>query len=82
LYYSFFAKAQKGKEEELWWKIKKAASDAISNYGGTISHHHGVGRDHKIWAQKELKDSLVFLKTLKISLDPKNVMNPGAVFDM
>jgi alkyldihydroxyacetonephosphate synthase len=82
LYYSFFAKAQKGKEEELWWKIKKAASDAISNYGGTISHHHGVGRDHKIWAQKELKDSLVFLKGLKISLDPKNIMNPGAVLDI
>ncbi len=82
LYYSFFAKAQKGKEEELWWKIKKSASDAISNYGGTISHHHGVGRDHKVWAQKELRDSLVFLKGLKTFLDPQNIMNPGAVFDI
>ncbi|MCS7212855.1 MAG: FAD-binding oxidoreductase [Candidatus Calescibacterium sp.] len=81
LYFTFFAKGKHGYEEEFWWKIKKAASDAISENGGTISHHHGVGRDHKIWAKKELKESLTLIKSIKNSLDPKNIMNPGNLVD-
>lgn len=81
LYFTFFAKAKFGYEEEFWWKIKKKASDTISENGGTISHHHGVGRDHKIWARKELKDSLIVIKAIKNNLDPKNIMNPENLID-
>ncbi len=82
LYFSFFAKAKRGEEEALWWKIKKSASDAISSAGGTISHHHGVGRDHKIWAEKELHGTMFLMKGMKKLLDPSGIMNPGAVFDI
>jgi alkyldihydroxyacetonephosphate synthase len=81
LYFSFFAKSKKDEEEELWWEIKKSASDAISKGKGTISHHHGVGRDHKKWAEIELKDSLILLKGIKEFLDPRKILNPGAIFD-
>ncbi|MCB1323524.1 MAG: FAD-binding oxidoreductase, partial [Leptospiraceae bacterium] len=36
-----------------WKRIKKAASEAVLKHGGTISHHHGVGADHKSWFQQQ-----------------------------
>ena len=77
LYFSFFRKVEKGGEIETWWRIKKAASDAILENGGTISHHHGVGRDHKAWAHKELGSWIDFLKKIKKNFDPKGILNPG-----
>ncbi len=81
LYFTYFAKSKKGEEEDFWWSIKSSASDAIVSHGGTISHHHGVGRDHKKWAKSELKDVIPLLYKVKMSLDPKNIMNPGVIFD-
>jgi alkyldihydroxyacetonephosphate synthase len=67
---------------EQWFMMKKAASDAIVEVGGSISHHHGVGADHKVWYQKQIdKTSLQGLKSLKKIWDSKNVLNPGKLFD-
>lgn len=63
---------------QQWLAIKRAASDAIAFNGGTISHHHGVGTDHRSWAAKE-KGALGMevLRAVKRALDPNNIMNPG-----
>ena len=46
LYYTFLARRRSGAELEQWRAVKAAACEAIVEAGGTITHHHGVGRDH------------------------------------
>ena len=46
-YYTILAKARRGSEVEQWDEIKAAVSEAIVSAGGTITHHHAVGRDHR-----------------------------------
>jgi alkyldihydroxyacetonephosphate synthase len=46
--------------------------------GGTLSHHHGIGKDHAPWIQEELgANGLALVKAMKEQLDPKGIMNPG-----
>ena len=60
-----------------WERVKRAAGDAIARHGGTISHHHGVGRDHKPWLGAEKGElGLELLRASKSAVDPGNVMNP------
>jgi alkyldihydroxyacetonephosphate synthase len=79
LYYTFFAPmAEEGGEEEQWVKVKKAASDAIMEYGGTITHHHGVGYEHAPWMVKEVGLlPLRAIRAVKVTFDPRDVLNPG-----
>ena len=49
LYFTFLARQREGQEIEQWRAVKRAASDAIVAGGGTITHHHAVGRDHAEW---------------------------------
>lgn len=61
-----------------WRAIKTAASDAVTQNGGTISHHHGVGTDHRSWFEAEKGPyGLAVLRAVKRELDPHGVMNPG-----
>jgi alkyldihydroxyacetonephosphate synthase len=61
-----------------WQKIKTAASEAIVAHGGTISHHHGIGRDHLPWMEQEKGTlGLEVLRGIKKALDPEGIMNPG-----
>jgi alkyldihydroxyacetonephosphate synthase len=48
-YYTILAPARRGDELEQWAAIKRACSDAVIEHGGTITHHHAVGRDHRPW---------------------------------
>ena len=78
IYFIIFACPQPGKEVEQWWRIKSAASDAIVAGGGTISHHHGVGLDHKKWYARQLDaTAVVMLRELKAAVDPAGILNPG-----
>ncbi|GBD92686.1 putative FAD-linked oxidoreductase [bacterium BMS3Abin05] len=78
LYFIILAVPHVGKELEEWWKIKKAASDAIVSAGGTISHHHGIGLDHRPWLKQQMDGtSLRLLRQIKQTLDPNGIMNPG-----
>ena len=54
LYYTFIAPQQEGEELEQWWAVKSAACDAIVASGGTITHHHAIGRDHAPWMPQEI----------------------------
>ncbi|MGP6171683.1 FAD-binding oxidoreductase [Microbacterium sp. A196] len=63
-----------------WDAIKSRVNDAILSAGGTISHHHGVGRDHARWFAQEVGDGGIrILRALKTELDPTGIMNPGAL---
>ncbi len=63
---------------DQWSAIKRDVTDAIVRAGGTLSHHHGVGSDHGPWLEAE-KGALGMrvLRSLKGSVDPGGVMNPG-----
>jgi alkyldihydroxyacetonephosphate synthase len=63
-----------------WTAAKRAASDAITATGATISHHHGVGRDHTPWLAAEIGElGIEALRAVKGVLDPAGIMNPGAL---
>lgn len=78
LYFTLLAPQAEGREIEQWQAVKRAASDAVMDGGGTISHHHAVGRDHLPWIERELgHGGLEALRALKDRLDPAGIMNPG-----
>jgi alkyldihydroxyacetonephosphate synthase len=82
LYYTFVARQQEGAELEQWHAAKAAASDAILAGGGTITHHHGVGRDHAPWLPAEVGPlGIELLGAAKATLDPAGIMNPGKLMD-
>ena len=82
LYFTFIARQREGEELEQWRSVKEAASRAITEGGGTITHHHAVGRDHAPWMAAEIGDTgLAALRALKAELDPAGIMNPGKLLD-
>eukprot|EP01128_Nolandella_sp_AFSM9_P001961 TRINITY_DN12362_c0_g1_i1.p1 TRINITY_DN12362_c0_g1~~TRINITY_DN12362_c0_g1_i1.p1 ORF type:complete len:587 (-),score=92.44 TRINITY_DN12362_c0_g1_i1:172-1884(-) len=79
-YFTVFASGHAHQHLAQWDLIKKAASDALLKYGGTITHHHAVGRDHSPHFMKE-KNPLYLdsLRALKGFYDADNVLNPGVL---
>ncbi len=78
LYFTFVCRARRGAEIEQWRAVKGAASEAIVAAGGTITHHHAVGRDHAPYMEAEVgKVGLEALRSVKERLDPAGIMNPG-----
>ncbi len=78
LYFTFLAPQREGEEIEQWQAVKDAASTAILDGGGTITHHHAVGRDHAPWMEREVGgEGVRALRVLKDELDPVGIMNPG-----
>lgn len=78
LYFTFVFPRDLEREIEQWHVIKKAASEAIIEHGGTISHHHGVGTDHAEWMVEEKGPvGLSVLRAIKQELDEDGIMNPG-----
>lgn len=79
-YYSLHALGEKASLLKQWGAIKKAASDAVIGNGGTITHHHSVGRDHMPWYNRQRPELFhSALKAAKGVLDPHGVMNPGVL---
>lgn len=78
LYFTFFARQLEDDPLGQWQAVKAAACEAIVAGGGTISHHHAVGRDHAGWLEREIGQAGVrALRALKAELDPAGIMNPG-----
>ena len=78
LYFTFAARGRRGEEIEQWRAVKSAACEAIVATGGTITHHHAVGRDHAPYMGAEVGDvGIEALRALKARLDPAGIMNPG-----
>lgn len=81
-YYTFNARGTPGRLIEQWRHIKTRASDALIAAGGTITHHHAVGRDHMPWYR--LQRPALFGRTFEAAksvLDPARILNPGVLAD-
>ncbi|MBI2876883.1 MAG: FAD-binding oxidoreductase, partial [Candidatus Tectomicrobia bacterium] len=77
LYYTFLGEQAVGREIEQWERIKAAATSAILEGGGTLSHHHGIGLDHRPWMEHEHgREGIRILRALKEAMDPSGIMNP------
>jgi alkyldihydroxyacetonephosphate synthase len=79
-YYTFVGALRPGDELAQWRAIKTAASNALAAAGGTITHHHAVGRTHRPWYDRErpplFGDALAAVKR---TLDPHGILNPGVL---
>jgi alkyldihydroxyacetonephosphate synthase len=76
------APARRGSELEQWDELKAAASEAIVTSGGSITHHHAVGRDHRPWYDRQRPEPFALaLRAAKRELDPAGILNPGVLID-
>jgi alkyldihydroxyacetonephosphate synthase len=81
-YFTWHALGEKSKLPEQFWAIKAAASQAMIDAGGTITHHHALGRDHRPWYDQERPPLFAdALRAVKQRLDPKAILNPGILID-
>lgn len=79
-YYTIIAPSQRGQQLAHWDAIKQAVSQAIVDHGGTITHHHAVGKDHRpFYLAQNAALSLEMLKAAKRAVDPAGIMNPGTL---
>ncbi|WP_206050946.1 FAD-binding oxidoreductase [Nocardioides speluncae] len=82
-YYGIYAPGRWGSTLSQWDEIKAAVSEAIATNGGTITHHHAVGRDHRPWYDRQRPDPFaIALTAAKRALDPAGVLNPGVLIDL
>jgi len=78
LYFTFISRSRRAAELEQWAAVKRAACEAIVAHGGTITHHHAIGRDHAPYMEAEVGETgLDLLRAVKEQLDPSGIMNPG-----
>jgi alkyldihydroxyacetonephosphate synthase len=80
-YFTVLAPAERGDEIAQWAAIKAAVSDAVLAAGGTITHHHAVGREHAPWwARQRPEPFAAALRAAKSALDPDGLLNPGVLW--
>jgi alkyldihydroxyacetonephosphate synthase len=81
-YFTVYAPARHGSEVEQWDEVKAAASEALIAAGGTITHHHAVGRDHRPWYDRQRPEAFATaLRAAKRAVDPGAILNPGVLID-
>jgi alkyldihydroxyacetonephosphate synthase len=79
LYFTVLA-AQEDDALAQWARLKRAASEAIMAGGGTITHHHGVGVDHRRYLPTEVGElGIRLIRAVKAELDPHGILNPGVL---
>jgi alkyldihydroxyacetonephosphate synthase len=81
-YFTVLAPGRCGEEVAQWDAIKRAAADAVLAGGGTITHHHAVGRDHRPWYDRQRPGPFAAaLRAAKTAVDPHGMLNPGVLLD-
>lgn len=79
-YFTVFAPGRPGSELSQWAEVKAAASEALLAAGGTITHHHAVGRDHRPWYDEQRPAPFALaLTAAKAAVDPHGILNPGVL---
>ena len=79
-YFTVLAPARRGAEALQWDEIKAAASESVLGAGGTITHHHAVGRDHRPWYDRQRPGLFAeALAAAKSATDPAGILNPGVL---
>ena len=82
-YFTVVAPGRRGSETQQWDAIKAAASEAILDAGGSITHHHAVGRDHRPWYDAQRPEPFAHaLRAAKQAVDPRGMLNPGVLVDL
>lgn len=80
LYFIFISRFKNYKDYK---KFHRGIIQSISDSGGSLSHHHGVGKMIGPWMEKHLgKNQLDVLRSLKKHFDPQNIMNPGGTMGL
>lgn len=78
LYFTFLALQDQEDPVGQWKKVKRSACEAIVGAGGTITHHHGIGADHRRYLKHEDgRLGISMLRGARAKADPEGVMNPG-----
>ncbi len=82
-YFTVIAPGRPGTERLAQWDHVKAASmAAIDRLGGTVTHHHAVGRDHRPGYDRQRPAPFAAaLRAAKSELDPSWMLNPGVLID-
>jgi alkyldihydroxyacetonephosphate synthase len=81
-YFSFRALGGSDSMLDQWREIKAAANAAVVELGGTVTHHHAVGRDHRPGYQRQCPPLFAeALRAVKRTLDPAGILNPGVLID-
>jgi alkyldihydroxyacetonephosphate synthase len=79
-YFTVLAPARRGSELSQWAEVKAATAEAVLAAGGTITHHHGVGRVHRPWYERQRPEPFgLALAAAKAAVDPAGVLNPGVL---
>jgi alkyldihydroxyacetonephosphate synthase len=84
LYFTFFFRCPIDIDEAVarWARLKRRATAALVAAGGTLTHHHGVGRWHAPWLEQEIGDTgLRILQAAAKTLDPTGILNPQVLLD-
>ena len=83
LYFTFLSPMEKGNEKNDFTTFHRGLVETILEHGGSISHHHGVGRVLGPWMEGHLgRNSMELLRAVKKHLDPNNIMNPGGTLGL
>ena len=83
LYFTFLSPMEKGNEKQDFAVFHSGLVETILGHGGSISHHHGVGRVLAPWMEGHLgKSSMELIRAVKRHLDPSNIMNPGGTLGL
>jgi alkyldihydroxyacetonephosphate synthase len=81
-YFTFHAAGRHDALSAQWHAIKSAGLDAVIANGGTVTHHHAVGRDHRPWYDRQRPPLFAAaLKAAKAAMDPQGLLNPGVLID-
>jgi alkyldihydroxyacetonephosphate synthase len=81
-YFTVLAPSRHGDQIAQWREVKEAASEAVLAHGGTITHHHAVGREHRPWYDRQRPELFAAaLRAAKTTLDPAWILNPGVLVD-
>jgi alkyldihydroxyacetonephosphate synthase len=80
LYLTVLADRDEALPIQQWLAAKRAATDALLAAGGTLTHHHAVGADHRPWLEREIGPlGVEVLRAVKDRLDPQGICNPGVL---
>ena len=82
-YYTWSGMGAQGSEIDQWQTIKDAAIQAVVDAGGTVTHHHAVGRMHRPDGYDRQRPELFAksVRAVKKRLDPNGILNPGVLID-
>jgi alkyldihydroxyacetonephosphate synthase len=81
-YFTVLAPGREPDQLRQWQAIKAAAGAALARNGGTITHHHAVGRDHRPWYDEQRPEPFAAaLRAAKRTVDPSGILNPGVLID-